>query len=65
MAFPMLKLTEKQLGKVADILADIGVVVAASTILPSILIKFNLRIVILGLIATLILFFFSIKILKQ
>lgn len=65
MAFPMLNLTEKQLGKVADILADIGVVVAASTILPSILVKFNLRIVILGLIATLILFFFSIKILKQ
>ena len=65
MAFPMLNLTEKQLGKVADILADIGVLVAASTILPSILVKFNLRIVILGLIATLILFFFSIKILKQ
>ena len=60
MAFPMLNLKEKRLGKVADILADIGVLVAASTILPSILVKFNPRI---NSYTNII--FFSIKILKQ
>ena len=64
MVFSMLKLTERQFEQIALILSDIGIVVIASTILPSILITFNLRAAILGLISSMILFLLSIKFLK-
>lgn len=62
MVFSMLKLTDKQVEQLADILTDLALLVTASTIVPSILLEFNATQFILGLIASIFLWLYSIKI---
>lgn len=48
------KLNDKQLEKMSDIAGDLGLVSLALIVLPSILDKFNLIQVVLGLIGTIV-----------
>ena len=62
MAFSMLNLTEKQVEQLADVLADVALLVTASTVVPSILLEFNAIPFTLGIIISLFLWLYSIKI---
>ena len=64
MEFSIPKLSDKQIQKIADILADLGVVLAVSTILPSILNEFKPSKFVLGVIISLIFWLTSIGILN-
>jgi len=59
-----LKLSQKQVYKISDIFSDMGVVMFASVVLPSILDKFNIYAIGFGIVSTLTLWFISIKIRK-
>ncbi len=50
--FRLLRLSERQLEKLSDILSDAGLVALASVVLPALLDKFSVITIILGLIVT-------------
>ena len=62
MRLPTLQLAEKEIDQLADILGDIGTVVAVATILPSIFSEFNLTLMMEGVIISVIFWVASIKI---
>ena len=64
-SLPIVKLNNEQIKQISSILADLGIVFVAATILPSLFIKFSLYDLILGLAATAPLWYLSIKVLKR
>lgn len=61
MVFSMLKLTERKAEQLADILADIALLIAASAIVPSFISEFNPIHLVAGIIISVTFWFTSIK----
>ncbi len=57
-------LTDEQIGQVSNILADLGIIVVAAAVIPSIFIESNLLNIIQGSIVAVIIWYLSIKTLK-
>lgn len=60
MRYPLPKLSIKQLEKLSDISSDVGLISLASVVLPAVLDRLNPIMLVLGLIATIFFWVFSI-----
>jgi hypothetical protein len=58
--YPLPKLSIKQLEKLSDISSDVGLISLASVVLPAVLDRLNPIMLVLGLIATIFFWVFSI-----
>jgi len=54
-------LSKKQIEKLSDIISDIGLISLAAVVIPSVLDKFDLKRIIVGLLISLILWIVSIR----
>ena len=61
----MVKWNKRQIEKLAEISSDVGLVALASVVLPAVLDKFNLLLVTLGLIITILCWIISVWLLKR
>lgn len=61
----MIKLSDAQINKLADIVSDIGTVALAAVTFPALLDKFNPRAVVDGLILAVIFWIFGVALAKK
>jgi len=59
------KLNDKQLEKIADLVGDMGLIVLASVAIPSFFDKFNLWVVVVGIMASIFCWALSVRLLKS
>lgn len=56
-----LKLNNKQVDKISDICSDIGLITLAAVVLPSFLDRLDIQRLLIGLMMSFLLWFFSVK----